>query len=497
MDSVVLFDKTCTECSEVITRSYSTSFSLGISLLNKKYSTAIYSLYGYLRFADEIVDTFVDEDRKYLLDKFKKDTYEAIETKISTNPVLHSFQLVVHRHGIGRDLIDAFLHSMTMDLELKAFDETQYKEYIYGSAGVVGLMCLRVFCEGDEEMYQHLKLPASKLGSAFQKVNFLRDMKSDYEERGRVYFPGVDFVRFDESSKKMIERDIEEDFNVGHEGINKLPEGARSGVRLAYIYYNKLFQRIKRLPPQSITQKRIRISNFQKCLILLSEKCLYLVLNILIISCPFLCSFESRINYVSKWYALFPSIFLSAVFFIIWDVVFTKMKVWKFNSRYLIGYKFLGLPVEEWLFFFTVPYSCVFIYESLNYLFPQNILQPLAKPFFYFLIPGIIGMGLIGSDKVYTWVNSLLAVAMILTHLFMFGERFLGKFLMALMVHYVPFTVCNGILCGGISLEEPVVLYNKQAILNYRIVKNIPVEDTIYSMTLLLMNVSLFEWFQT
>jgi 15-cis-phytoene synthase len=264
MDAKRLFDQTTLECSRLITQRYSTSFTLGIKTLDKKYHLPIYAIYGFVRYADEIVDTFHDKDKKYLLDLFKKDTYEAIENKISLNPVLHAFQLIVNQYHIDPDLIEAFLKSMEMDLDFKTYNDSKYHEYIYGSAEVVGLMCLKVFVEGNLEKYNSLKDPACKLGSAFQKVNFLRDIKSDFEERGRVYFPGVDFNNFDKSAKQLIEEDIQKDFDDALDGIKRLPVGAKMGVKVAYLYYQKLFDKIKGLPPEIITQERIRIPNSRK-----------------------------------------------------------------------------------------------------------------------------------------------------------------------------------------------------------------------------------------
>ena len=233
---MALFNQTALECSKLITEHYSTSFTLGIKTLDRKFHFPVYAVYGFVRYADEIVDTFHDYNKKALLEKFKRDTYEAIEEKISLNPVLQSFQLVVHEYGIDHELIEAFLHSMEMDLYLQDYDATGYSEYIYGSAEVVGLMCLRVFCEGDKAMYDRLKEPARKLGSAFQKVNFLRDIKSDYQDRGRTYFPGVNFNNFTCDAKNLIEADIQCDFDEAYQGIINLPKGARMGVYLAYIY---------------------------------------------------------------------------------------------------------------------------------------------------------------------------------------------------------------------------------------------------------------------
>ena len=270
MDARALFDNTTLECSKLITQRYSTSFTLGIKTLDKKLHLPIYAIYGFVRYADEIVDTFHDKDKKSLLDQFKNDTYEAIEKGISLNPVLHAFQMIVNQYMIDRDLIEAFLRSMEMDLDFKTYNDSRYHEYIYGSAEVVGLMCLKVFCEGDQKMYESLKEPACKLGSAFQKVNFLRDIKSDFEERGRVYFPGVDFNSFDKSVKQLIEEDIQKDFDEALDGIRRLPKAAKLGVKVAYLYYRKLFDKIRRLPPETITHQRVRIPNTRKFSLLIS-----------------------------------------------------------------------------------------------------------------------------------------------------------------------------------------------------------------------------------
>lgn len=270
MDAKSLFDQTTLECSKLITQRYSTSFTLGIKTLDKKLHLPIYAIYGFVRYADEIVDTFHDKDKKLLLDQFKHDTYEAIEKGISLNPVLHAFQMIVNQFEIDLGLIEAFLKSMEMDLDFRTYNDSRYHEYIYGSAEVVGLMCLKVFCEGDQKMYESLKEPACKLGSAFQKVNFLRDIKSDYEERGRVYFPGVDFNTFDKSVKQWIEEDIQKDFDEALDGISRLPKSAKLGVKVAYLYYQKLFDKIRKLPPETITHQRIRIPNRRKFSLLIS-----------------------------------------------------------------------------------------------------------------------------------------------------------------------------------------------------------------------------------
>lgn len=265
-----LYDQTTFECSKLITRRYSTSFTLGIKTLHKKFHYPIYSVYGFVRYADEIVDTFHDFDKKGLLDSFRQDAYKAIADGVSLNPVLHSFQSVVNKYHIEQELIDSFLHSMELDLTEQDYTEDGYEEYIYGSAEVVGLMCLRVFCEGDKALYDSLLAPAKKLGSAFQKVNFIRDIKSDYEDRGRVYFPGVDFNEFTKTSKEQIEADIQKDFDEALEGIKRLPAGAKMGVYLAYRYYLKLFRKIKNCPASRIKEERIRIPDARKMGILVS-----------------------------------------------------------------------------------------------------------------------------------------------------------------------------------------------------------------------------------
>lgn len=263
-----LFDFTAFECSELITKRYSTSFTLGIKTLNTKFRKPIYAIYGFVRYADEIVDTFHDHDKKDLLDRFKKDTYKAIEEGISLNPVLHAFQIIVNEFKINHDYIEAFLKSMEMDLYDQEYSNEKYKEYIYGSAEVVGLMCVQVFCHGDEALFDKLIAPARSLGSAFQKVNFLRDIKSDFQERGRIYFPDVDFNRFSSRDKALIEADIEKDFTDAYQGILGLPKGAKPGVYLAYIYYHSLFKKIKKTQSSSILQARIRVPDMIKLLLL-------------------------------------------------------------------------------------------------------------------------------------------------------------------------------------------------------------------------------------
>jgi len=259
-----LYDETCFECSKVITNRYSTSFSKGILAFDKRFQNPIYAIYGFVRYADEIVDTFHDFDKQKLIKDFRKETFVAIRQGISLNPVLQSFQHVVNFYGIEDSLIDAFLRSMEMDLDKTMYDEVGYKTYIYGSAEVVGLMCLRVFCENNKEVYQALLPKACSLGAAFQKINFLRDVKADFEERGRTYFPDVDFNNFTELDKQDIEKDIKKDFDDAFEGIKRLPYGSRLGVYIAYTYYLQLFKIISKTPASVILQKRIRVSDSQK-----------------------------------------------------------------------------------------------------------------------------------------------------------------------------------------------------------------------------------------
>lgn len=264
-----LYTKNAVQCSEITTKNYSTSFSSGIMLLDKKYRDAIYSIYAYVRFADEIVDTFHQHDKAMQLHRFRDQTFDAIHSGMSTNPILHSFQFMVNRYRIDHDLIEAFLKSMDMDLSMKTFNRKQYQKYIYGSAEVVGLMCMRVFYHDQPEEYEKLKPSAQKLGEAFQKVNFLRDMKSDLQERGRVYFPGVDPQNFTEYDKAAIQQEIEQDFAEALSGIQLLKKDSRLGVYVAYRYYQDLFRRIVNTPEEGILQSRIRVPNRRKLFLLL------------------------------------------------------------------------------------------------------------------------------------------------------------------------------------------------------------------------------------
>lgn len=259
-----LFDSVSAKCSKLVTQEYSTSFSLGIKFLNKEMHDPIYSIYGFVRLGDEIVDSFHGYNKKKLLEKFRNETYCAISEKISLNPILNSFQKVASDYKIDWDLIDTFLTSMEMDLEKSSYDQADYEKYILGSAEVVGLMCLRVFVKGNDQLFCSLKPFAKSLGSAFQKVNFLRDAKADFEILGRIYFPGVNINSFDAQSKKYIENDIDKDFTQALRGIKQLPTDSRMGVYLAYYYYKNLFKKIKSMPAQKILSERISIHNAKK-----------------------------------------------------------------------------------------------------------------------------------------------------------------------------------------------------------------------------------------
>lgn len=265
---IKLFDELSQHCSRVTTRKYSTSFSSAINLLHKDIRQPIYNIYGFVRLADEIVDSFHQHDKANLLQEFKLATFEAIQKGISVNPILHSFQITVNAYGIDHSLIESFFYSMEMDLDKRKYDRSAYETYIYGSAEVVGLMCLFVFCEGDKTEYKVLKPYARSLGAAFQKVNFLRDLKADYEGLERVYFPECDFRNFTSKDKEAIEEDILKDFQNAFIGISKLPVKARFGVYVAYKYYFSLFCKIRRLHPRNIMNTRIRIPDFGKMLIL-------------------------------------------------------------------------------------------------------------------------------------------------------------------------------------------------------------------------------------
>ncbi|MEN9346661.1 MAG: hypothetical protein RLZZ77_172 [Bacteroidota bacterium] len=271
MNQKTLFDKVSYQCSRATTHAYSTSFSMGIRSLGKRFRDPVYAIYGFVRFADEIVDTFHDYDKTTLMARFREDTVRAIEDRISLNPILNSFQEVYHTFNIDWDLVDTFLKSMEMDLCEQQYDRAGFENYILGSAEVVGLMCLKVFTSGDTEEYNRLKPFAMRLGAAFQKINFLRDLKADYENLGRAYFPHLDLTRFGESEKFQIEREIAEDFSEAYKGILMLPKDARFGVYVAYTYYTRLFQKIKSLPSHRIMEERIRIPNQKKFALILKS----------------------------------------------------------------------------------------------------------------------------------------------------------------------------------------------------------------------------------
>ena len=264
-----LFDRVSATCSRAITRAYSTSFSLGIHFLDKKLHEPIYAIYGFVRLADEIVDSFHQFDKRELLTDFRKETFKAIAVGLSLNPVLNSFQRAVNRYGIDLQVIEIFLDSMEMDLTRNSHDVQSLKKYIRGSAEVVGLMCLRVFCDGDERRYRMLKEPAMRLGSAFQKVNFLRDLHADFHNLERSYFPTLEVGSFTDENKNEIEADIKDDFCAALEGIKRLPAGARFGVYVAYVYYRTLLRKIEATSGESLLQHRLRLPNHHKFALLL------------------------------------------------------------------------------------------------------------------------------------------------------------------------------------------------------------------------------------
>lgn len=263
-----LFDRVSLRSSKLTTLAYSTSFSMGIRCFDNWLRDPIYSIYGFVRFADEIVDTLHDFDKKSLLARFREDTFRAIRERISLNPILHSFQLTVNRFSIDHILIEQFLHSMEMDLEKQEYDQKTFEEYILGSAEVVGLMCLKVFCKGDQGTYEKLQPSAQRLGSAFQKINFLRDLNADYVGMGRSYFPDINLDSLDDLSKAKIEESIAADFHAGYLGIKQLPKGAKFGVYVAYLYYLTLFKKIRNTPSHHVLRKRIRVQNRKKISIL-------------------------------------------------------------------------------------------------------------------------------------------------------------------------------------------------------------------------------------
>lgn len=260
-----IFDNVSKDCSKLVTNAYSTSFSMATKMLSDSIRQDIYNIYGFVRFADEIVDSFHDYDKEKLFKNFETDLENALTDRISLNPILNSFQETYHNYGIDKHLVDSFMNSMRLDLSKKDYlTDQEYRDYIYGSADVVGLMCLKVFVNGDDEKFEDLKDSAMSLGSAFQKVNFLRDLKADFEDLSRTYFPNTDLNELDEASKKAIIEDIEEDFTKGLEGIKRLPLEARFGVFMAYRYYNKLLDKLKKTPALKIKSTRIRVPNYRK-----------------------------------------------------------------------------------------------------------------------------------------------------------------------------------------------------------------------------------------
>ncbi len=260
-----LFDTVSFDCSRKVTSAYSTSFSAAVRMLAPSIRQDIHNIYGFVRFADEIVDTFHEYDKQRLFDQFEKDLEHALADGISLNPILNSFQHTVRKYSIGRDLIDAFMHSMRLDLSKSVYEtKEEYAQYIYGSADVVGLMCLTVFVKGNREKYEALKGAAVKLGSAFQKVNFLRDLKADFEGLNRTYFPGTDLHRLDEAAKMEIVREIEADFADAYDGIRLLPMEAKFGVYTAYVYYRRLLTKLKKTPSSELVAARVRVPNYEK-----------------------------------------------------------------------------------------------------------------------------------------------------------------------------------------------------------------------------------------
>jgi len=264
MDAIALYDRVCVECSARTTRAYSTSFSLGIRFLAPRLRNPIYAIYGFVRFADEIVDSFHHTDKVALFASFRADTERALRDRFSMNPILHAFQQTYHRYGIDPEHVELFLRSMEWDLDRAAYDRQGFDDYIVGSAEVVGLMCLKVFTNGDQALYDALLPPARRLGAAFQKVNFLRDLEADFIHMGRTYFPGIDFNAFDDATKARIEEEIDADFRAAHAGIVQLPREARLGVYVAYVYYQRLFAKIRSLPSHRVLEERIRIPNSRK-----------------------------------------------------------------------------------------------------------------------------------------------------------------------------------------------------------------------------------------
>ena len=265
-----LYHKNNLDCSKITTHNYSTTFSLGLRVMDRKYSEGIYCLYGFLRYADEIVDTFFDQDQRIIFEEFRQETFKAIDRKFSINPIIDSFQMAVHKYKIDRELVEAFLLSMELDLTHEIYSTQLLKTYIYGSAEVVGLMCLRVFYYNEPERYEELQAPIRKFGMALQKVNFLRDASDDFKEKGRIYFKNIDFSNFTEQTKKQIENEIEKDFLDALIGIRQLKKPVRLGVYLVYNYYMHLLKEIKKARPEDILKKRYRITNTKKSVLLVN-----------------------------------------------------------------------------------------------------------------------------------------------------------------------------------------------------------------------------------
>lgn len=265
-----LYHKNNLDCSKITTHNYSTTFSLGLRVMSRKYSEGIYCLYGFLRYADEIVDTFFDQDQRTIFEEFRQETFKAIDRKFSINPIIDSFQMAVHKYKIDRELVEAFLLSMELDLTHDVYSPELLKTYIYGSAEVVGLMCLRVFYYNEPEKYDELKAPIRKLGIALQKVNFLRDASDDFKEKGRIYFKNIDFSNFTAETKKQLEDEIENDFRESMVGIRQLKKPVRLGVYLVYNYYMHLLKEIKKAQPDEILKKRYRLTNTKKSVLLVN-----------------------------------------------------------------------------------------------------------------------------------------------------------------------------------------------------------------------------------
>lgn len=260
-----LFDKVSLNCSKIVTESYSTSFALATKMLAPSIRGDIYNIYGFVRFADEIVDTFHDYPKEKLFNRFEESLHEAIRDKISLNPILNSFQHTYHKYNVSPDLVSAFMKSMRMDLVKSTYaTEEEYREYIYGSADVIGLMCLKVFVQGNHQQFEELRTSAMALGSAFQKVNFLRDLKADHDDLNRSYFPNTNLLELDEEAKTRIVNEIQADFKLGYSGIIKLPNEAKFGVYTAYKYYSRLLKKLQMTPPLEIKNARIRVPNYEK-----------------------------------------------------------------------------------------------------------------------------------------------------------------------------------------------------------------------------------------